>query len=250
VLIWTGVFVSVRRAKIRGFSFCKWGMKVAGQRRARLKFGILQLGLDARRCNCPSVKIGIIYIGKHDTIILDPVVLLILKERCLMVTGWFGKDRSVVEELALRTHAVMDRPICQCAYVVSPQSRADHEDPYSKDGLMLAVMPVYFLMYGEFSKVHVPDQHDIPLWDDWKHACGSTGPDLPKYLIPYDDLPTWHYNWTGSPFVPFMGAVKVKKVDWSRWIGNCWQTYVWLGSSIPSTNRRNNRAWRRWHQGR
>ena len=55
------------------------------------------------------------------------------------------------------------------------------------------------------------------------------------------DFPAWPPNDEGSPFVPNLGAIKMKRVDWSKWINNVFQTVIWLGTATPGKNRRKNK---------
>ena len=53
-------------------------------------------------------------------------------------------------------------------------------------------------------------------------------------MIPLEYLPLWPGNDCGSVFVPNLGQIKMKEVDWDKWIPNVYQTVVWLGRSTPS----------------
>ena len=70
------------------------------------------------------------------------------------------------------------------------------------------------------------------------------------------DFPTWTPNDEGSPFVPNLGAIKMKNIDWNKWIDNVFQTVLWLGTSTPSHNsqekqkKRKGKGWgKSWGKG-
>ena len=64
------------------------------------------------------------------------------------------------------------------------------------------------------------------------------------------DFPAWPPNDEGSPFVPNLGAINMKKVNWSKWIDNVFQTVIWLGTSTPGKkSQERQEKQKRWGKG-
>ena len=53
-------------------------------------------------------------------------------------------------------------------------------------------------------------------------------------IIKSSDIPQWPRNDVGSAYVPHMGNVKMKPIDYKKMLPHVIQTPLWLGTSCPS----------------
>ena len=88
-----------------------------------------------------------------------------------------------------------------------------------------STFPNYFLFFGYFRSISVVSYNE-PHPDNLTFA-----EDLWNETIQHG--PFWPPNDEGSPFVPHLGAIKMKKAAWRKWINNVFQTVIWLGTSTP-----------------
>ena len=142
-----------------------------------------------------------------------------MSDRLAALTGWFGDNKHFVEEVAEKTNAIGCEPFAQWLNVYKKDTRE----------WRTFTMPNYFLLFGYYRKISVPHEHNVVVPKGWKF-----GLDLWNGTILQDILPRWARNDVGSPFVPHHGAIKMKDVDFTRWVGNIFQTCLWMGTSTPS----------------
>ena len=89
------------------------------------------------------------------------------------------------------------------------------------------VHPSYFLFFGYHQRIKIPDPFP-EMKRDW-----VLGADILEEMIPIEELPWWPENQRGTAFVPNLGSIKMKDVNWTKWIPNMFQTCFWLGTATP-----------------
>ena len=87
--------------------------------------------------------------------------------------------------------------------------------------------PSYIIINGRFRQVSWPPK--VAVFD-----LGFFGRDLVSEMEPADYVPTWAFNEKGNCFVQGLGNVKMKTPDRGKMPEHCFQTSVWLGTSVPS----------------
>ena len=233
------VYIAIHRAKVKGFRFVERSlpggsasMQSAASTQRNANFGrtavaesmtkgTLYLQMDQTRQRLKEFRLGIVDMRQGECSYVEELNAMeawIVSDRLAALTGWFGDNHHFVKEVAEKTKAIGCEPFAQWLNVFN----ANHM------GWRTITMPNYFLLFGYYRKISVP--HD---------ACRSRGSwkfglDLWNETILQDILPRWAHNDVGSPFVPHHGAIKMKDVDFTRWVGNIFQTCLWMGTSTPS----------------
>ena len=87
--------------------------------------------------------------------------------------------------------------------------------------------PTFFLCFGYFRSVTMAMPTSLP--HGW-----HIGNDLFDEMIDLDEMPQWPLNDMGSAFVPNLGSIKMKSINFERWCHNMIQTCLWTGTSTPS----------------
>ena len=139
-----------------------------------------------------------------------------------LLIGYFGNNKGPVQRIAKDTRAVLDGPMAQTW--MFPQSRP-------------MFMPSYTLVFGQFRACVCPPVELSPSWGEFQHQkCGfqKMPDDLTMLMLSLPRLPKWPFLAMGSPFVPHLGKIIQKKIDWSRWFPHVHQLPIWYGCSIPS----------------
>ena len=91
--------------------------------------------------------------------------------------------------------------------------------------------PSYFIIFGSFRAIRWPsDPTVVPHWI-------SLGTDILTDMEPPNLMPAWPYNEDGSAFVPHLGNVAMKHVDFQRLASHSFMTSIWLGTATPSKKR-------------
>ena len=155
------------------------------------------------------------------------------KQQPAILSGYFGGNKEVVTQIAVRTNAILEGPMAQLFWVYSemPQSRSYGSG--RRGQWDMACIPTYFLLYGTYRRVTIPRDVEVPCFDAWCIECkGEATDDFEKLLIKRSDIPTWTN--TGSAFVHHFGQIKMKPVNFERWCPNVLQTALWIGTATPS----------------
>ena len=143
------------------------------------------------------------------------MVSWIVGDRVALVTGYFGNHQHLVSDLAKQAKAIYTRPLFQ-GVLDNIRSRGP------------VAHPSYFLLFGYHRRISIKDPFPaIP--DHWQ-----MGEDILEEMIEIGDIPKWPMNARGSAFVPNLGNIKMKNLDWKRWIPSMFQTCIWLGTATPS----------------
>ena len=150
------------------------------------------------------------------------VVDCVLRRKMALLTGYFGNNKGPVQRIAKDTRAVLDGPMAQTW--MFPQSRP-------------MFMPSYTLVFGQFRACVCPPVELSPSWGEFQHQkCGfqKMPDDLTMLMLSLPRLPKWPCLAMCSPFVPHLGKIIQKKIDWNRWFPHVHQLPIWYGCSIPS----------------
>ena len=150
------------------------------------------------------------------------VVDCVLRRKMAFLTGYFANNKCAVQRIAKDTRAVLDGPMAQTWML--PQSRP-------------MFMPSYTLLFGQFRACACPPMELSPNWAEFQEQkCGIHRPpeDLTMLMLSLTKLPKWHFLATGSAFVPRLGKITQKQVDWGRWFPHVHQLPIWYATSIPS----------------
>ena len=199
-----------------------------------ITMGTLTLFMDQTRQRYKEIKIGILDVRNRVNRFwwTDSLVEWIVSDRLAAVTGHFGENWELVVDTAIKAKAVHCQPLAQYIQWQDPQSRH----------WQTSTLPNYFIFFGYYRTITVPAGPD-PMPDTMKFA-----PDLWDEVV--SDFPHWPKNDEGSPFVPNLGAIKMKRVDWSKWINNVFQTVIWLGTATPGKkSQEKQEKQKRWGKG-
>jgi hypothetical protein len=210
------VFVALNKAKIQCCEFRTWNICDSAveqnQPRSRL-FGTLHLTLDTTRQKQMRMVVGVLDL--RDAVPREQVKELaawIVNDRIALVTGRFGNQAGLVEDLARQAGAIYTRPFFQGV-----------RDPLYDEPV---VHPSYFLVFGYHRQIRIPDPFPAVA------AQWQLGEDIWDEMIQMTELPWWPMNQHGSAFVPNLGKIIMKPVDWKRYCPNMFQTCLWLGTSL------------------
>ena len=247
------VYVAIHKAKVKGVMYverlkrCEHQFSlplavVTDQQYPAITFGTLTLRMDQTRQRYEEIKIGIVDMrGRvNSDWHAGHLVEWIVSDRLAAVTGHFGENCELVAEIAERANAVHFEPLMQ---------RITWQDPQLRHWRTLT-FPNYWLFFGYYRTIAVAAKIEpLPeslafaedLWDETTLDCG---------------FPTWTPNDEGSPFVPNLGAIKMKDIDWNKWVDNVFQQVLWLGTATPSHNsqekqkKRKGKGWgKSWGKG-
>ena len=116
--------------------------------------------------------------------------------------------------------AVGDGPCHQVVRVIDPRRRSL--------GFKTCTHPGFLMLFGYFRQMSWPE---FPCEIDEEFKLGQDI--LDEMVLPHQ-VPRWDENSEGSSMVPNLGNVKMKPVDLNKWCQYCFQTCVWMGTSIPS----------------
>ena len=149
----------------------------------------------------------------------------IVIDKLAVVTGWFGKGNcSMVEQLAIKSRASGEKPLYQEVMM--------HGHDRSR-GQSVAV-PSFFMLFGEYRKMRWAPPSTVP-------SQFQVGQDIEDDMVQCSVMPSWYYTtqrlrlaFDPSPFVPNLGNVAMKPVDFDKVAGHSFQTSVWFGTSTPS----------------
>ena len=234
------VYIAIHKAKVKRVMFVErlkasessaWSSSASCSTHAAvaehrgITMGTLTLFMDQTRQRYEEIKIGILDVRKRVNRYgwSDSLVEWIVSDRLAAVTGHFGENWELVGDTAIKAKAVHCQPLAQYIQWQDPQSRH----------WQTSTLPNYFIFFGYYRTITVPAGPD-PMPDTVKFAQ-----DLWDEVV--SDFPHWPKNDEGSPFVPNLGAIKMKRVVWPKWINNVFQTVIWLGTATPGKNRRKNK---------
>ena len=234
------IFVLIHRAKVSNVQYQCWSFKDRSGARSRgeqetpaIQFGSLLLQLDTERQAWPCIKVGVIYApnrGRNDFVSTEEtkdLVEWVVTDKLAIVTGFFGNNARLMQDIATQANAVYDQPVAQQLYM-----KDDHTGEW-----ILCAYPSFFLFFGYYSKLHWPDARQKPVPDDL-----TFGEDIQKDLVDPWTIRTWFKADEGSASVPFLGRIQMKPPNWNRWISHVVQTCLWIGDAMPSSKK--NRRWR------
>jgi hypothetical protein len=230
-------YVAIHRAKVKGFTFVEsslpgWSTSTQSGSSTQpavaelapvVKFGTLSLHMDQTRQRLDEIRIGIVdmrYGFVSEMLFwakVDAMVEWISSDRVAVLTGHFGHSDAFVKEVAMKANAISSEPLAQWLNVFLE---------YKQEWRTLT-FPNYFLCFGYYRTIRQTHEHSAVLPHGWKF-----GEDLWYETRP--TLPTWPRNDKGSPFVPNHGAIKMKHVNFDRWVEDVFQTCLWMGTSTPS----------------
>ena len=147
-----------------------------------------------------------------------------------VLTGYFGDQEDAVEEIATTCGALGEQPLAQPFHLpTSPH-----------------FIPSYFMFLGGCKSLKLPAVAEAPRWSGWL-ACvdGTNNTSLCPYLLPWSRLPLWPKRELSQYEIPqarvdssvngqFLGTIKSKPVNFSKWQPSVYQVVVWIGSTRPS----------------
>ena len=221
------VYVLLHRAKISGCQYFPFSIRSRGTASTSesMDFGTLCLDKDTKRQRMERISIGILdahrRVSASET---EAIAEWILMERIAILTGHFGNNRRMVEDIAIGARAVFCEVLAQ--WMVMSNRPPQRTEAFAH--------PTYFVLFGYYRSIHWPCHLDCQIPDTW-----SLGDDLRDEMLGPQDKPTWPDNGEGSALVPHLGNIKMKKIDFARWCPNVIQTCLWLGTSTPSKKSQN-----------
>ena len=220
------VFLVVHRAKVRMCVYTRWVPTTAV---AGLDMGVVDVHLDTTRQKLPGFKLGIVYIGcAMDETVVEALAGMCVCGRVAMVTGWFGKgNRERVTALAELSGASWKTPLYQEIRVQPTAVAGGRVQPTAVAGGRVLLHPSYYIIFGPYKVVKWPTE---PTALPQEHPMS----DLQAEMELASGHPTWPLYERGSPFVHNFGPVVMKALDFRKVPGNCFQTNVWFGTSVPS----------------
>ena len=177
----------------------------------------MHLDSDDTRQWMKEMTIGIIDV--KDVLSADDIESLvswIVMDRVAILTGNFGKDQRMVRQIAMKANAIHDEALAQ--WITFP-SRSRGQEFWTH--------PTYFVCFGFHRGVCMPMPQELP--PGWQ-----IGSDLFREMIHREDVPEWPENDMGSAYVPKLGLIKMKEIDFDRWCPFMIQTCLWAGTSTPS----------------
>ena len=147
-----------------------------------------------------------------------------------VLTGYFGDQKDAVEEIATTCGALGEQPLAQPFHLpTSPH-----------------FIPSYFMFLGGCKFLKLPAVAEAPRWSGWL-ACvdGTNNTSLCPYLLPWSRLPLWPKRELSQYEIPqarvdgtvncqFLGTIKSKPVNFTKWQPSVHQVPVWIGSTRPS----------------
>jgi hypothetical protein len=249
ILISPNAYVSVHRAKVSSVENTLFGIRSHGDgirshgeehlsQSSGVHLSKVMVTLDCSRQRMSDISIGVLVVDDQYPVLqshVDAIVNWIIKEQVAILTGYFGDNKEEVREIAVRTNAILDRPLAQLFWVHSAMPQSRSSGSRSRGQWDLACIPTYFLLYGYYRRVTIPRDVEVPCFAEWRGKCrGETPDDFEGRLIKWSDIPTWTNNDLGSAFVPHHGNVKMKPVNFERWCPNVHQTALWMGTATPS----------------
>jgi hypothetical protein len=242
ILISPNAYVSVHRAKVSSVENTLFGIRSHVQEHLSQSSGVhlskVMVTLDCSRQRMSDISLGVLVVDDQYPMLqsnVDAIVNWIIKEQIAILTGYFGDNKEEVREIAVRTNAILDRPLAQLFWVHSAMPQSRSFGSRSRGQWDLACIPTYFLLYGYYRRVTIPRDVEVPCFAEWHGKCmGETPDDFEDRLIKWSDIPTWTNNDIGSALVPHHGNVKMKPVNFERWCPNVHQTALWMGTATPS----------------
>ena len=142
-----------------------------------------------------------------------------MTDRLALITGWFGMDNSeMVQQLARSSGASWERPLYQEVEYAADRSR----------GQSSLTLPSYFIIFGSYRAIRWPNlPSTVPIRFE-------VGWDILDEMVPCSFMPSWAYTTEASPFVPHLGKVQMKHVNFERVAAHSFQISLWFGTSTPS----------------
>jgi len=211
------VFVALHKAKVHCAVQVVWSARSRGKAEKKLRFCSLHLTLNDTRQAKKEMTIGIIDVKDAlSEVDVDAVVSWVVMDRIAILTGHFGTDRLMIERIAKEANAIHDEVLAQ--WITFP-SRSRGKASWTH--------PTYFMCFGFHREVRMPEPQELP--PDWE-----IGSDLYREMIECGDVPEWTANDMGSAYVPQLGLIKMKQINFQRWCPFVLQTCLWVGTSTPS----------------
>ena len=201
------VFAAIHRAKVGNCSLVVWSTRSRGEGSDQLRLCSLNLALDTTRQRLTQMNIGIIDV--KDVLspeYLESLVAWIVMGRVSILTGNVGKNQNMVRRGLAQWIKFWRR---------------------SRGEWGWWARPTFFLCFGYFRSVTMAMLTSLPY--GW-----HIGNDLFDEMINLDEMPQWPLNDMGSAFVPNLGSIKMKSINFERWCHNMIQTCLWTGTSTPS----------------
>ncbi len=211
------VFVALHKAKVHCAVQVVWSARSRGKAEKKLRFCSLHLTLNDTRQAKKEMTLGIIDVKDVlSAADVDAVVSWVVMDRIAILTGHFGTDKWMIERIAKEANAIHDEVLAQ--WITFP-SRSRGKASWTH--------PTYFMCFGFHREVRMPEPQELP--PDWE-----IGSDLYREMIECGDVPEWTANDMGSAYVPQLGLIKMKQINFERWCPFVLQTCLWVGTSTPS----------------
>ena len=178
---------------------------------------LVELRLYCPRQNFEVMKVGIVDVREcmHGTAVAA-VADCIVHENLDVLTGFFGSAcNSWVTDLANKTHPISYTPVYQPLMTTEALFH-----------------PTFYMWYAYYKQIVVPDF--VPGAQAWWLNLSA---DIVHDMVPVTDAPRWIRDDRGNALVQNVGSIKMKPLDWGRWIGGVYQTIIWLGTALPSNKK-------------
>ena len=216
-------FAVIHRAKVECCNITRRHMhdRMSGYHdaRDRVEATTLSLTMCTQRQRLGQIRIGWLHCNRElSKIETQALIQWLVNGRIAMLAVAARDNRELVETLAVAAAAIGCSPVYQ-------DMRCWNSRRNQWENL---VHPSYFLLFGLYRTMQWPTGTPT-LPNGWE-----LGDDIRSDMILSERVPQWERNDLGSTSVPHLGAIKMKPIDWSRWLQHTFQTCVWLGTAIPS----------------
>ena len=229
----SAVWLVIHRAKVKACKLTQGIYRSGGQLSPSVIFGHVELHMNTDRQRMQEINVGAVVVrGKVNIKTTVPMLSSWIKlSKIAVLCGFFGKQGApFASSLAKAAGAVGDGPCHQVVRVVEPKRL--------NFGFKTCTHPSFLLLFGYFREMSWPEFPD-EIDEEFK-----LGQDIIDEMVPLHLVPRWDEISEGSSRVPNLGNIKMKPVDLNRWIQGCFQTCVWMGTSIPS-KRSQAKSWKR-----
>ena len=157
------ICVSLNRNKTKGMTILDYDMR---KTTPHVRLAVFDVMLDTSKQRLPQITICVLKTSFRPAVAddaMDQIADLIGRHNTSILTGYFGVEKDFVEQLAKKTHAVIDRPLAQLFHVRHLQDENgkwfwETNRSGGKEHWTLCFIPTYFILLGEFRQVRLPKQ--------------------------------------------------------------------------------------------
>ena len=181
------------------------------------------------------------------------VARTLVKEKHLLVTGWWGLDPAAARFIGTHCGAVMDCPL-STVFKEKAKRRCEEADGAK---VKFVTVPAGIILLAPYRAVHW-NRQEVPTvgWMNQEFGATKERPSIPHELwtVMCDHRGSrtdWNYSTVGNEGLPILTKVEnnnvapqhyrwqpqekvANQVAFDKWSIGTYQTVLWLGSSKPS----------------